>query len=65
MKLEIFKKIEILEIIGLTSIIKVDYENASIKLSGGFLVITKHEITETISEIYSLSKIKSYKTIKK
>ena len=59
-----YKSIEILKI-GNNSITNIKFENASILLTGDYLIVTIYEGTSTtistINNVFNLSEIKSYK----
>ena len=63
--LQIFKTIEILKKEN-NSIVNIKFENASIKLTGNYLIIIENKYYEndesSINTVFDLSEIKSYKT---
>jgi hypothetical protein len=63
--LGIFKIIEILKKEN-NSIVNIKFENASIKLTGNYLIIIEEKYYESgeslINTVFDLSEIKSYKT---
>jgi hypothetical protein len=60
-----YKSVEILKIVN-NSITNIKFENASILLTGNYLIITIEDCDttqiSTIHNIFNLSEIKSYKT---